>query len=487
MFYYVPSYSVQRRLCLRKGRIFLLLIVIAAISIFLFKTGSKQQQTEPLTVIDEMFTLISEQSVYETKPEQLIEGALEGMVKALNDPYSNYYTEQEAALHHEQLAKERVGIGIELSQSHGKFIVVSPVKNSPAERAGIRPLDEILEVDNTPVTGKTMANVQQLMHGKAGEEVALTLYRPQLEQHMKVVVKREKLTNDTVTFDFLQKDEAVIGYITISLFAQNTAEQWIQALQQMQQKKPAAILIDVRDNPGGYLHAVAQLMTTFDNSGKVFAFMQNEKGEATPLKTENIKELEPFIKFLQSVPIAVLQNEGSASASELFTSALTDWKRATIIGTTSFGKGTVQETWKLQNKGEVKLSTNRWLSSKQQWFHGKGVKPHIEVTQHSLFAMKLLAFEGSFEQGDLHEAISHVQTILHELGYTVSRQDGYFDEETALAMQLFRAHYNLPNDPKLDERLFEEVQRQLLVFKENRENDTQLQMALDFLAHELTN
>ena len=152
------------------------------------------------------------------------------MANAINDPYSTYYTEQEAALHKQTLASERVGIGIELSQSEGKVVVIAPVKDSPADKAGIRPLDELIQVNDTRLDGKSLSDVMKLMQGKEGEKITLVLYRPSIDQHIKVVVKREKLKNETVKSEIIEVEGTEIGYVTVSLFGEETANEWKKAM-----------------------------------------------------------------------------------------------------------------------------------------------------------------------------------------------------------------------------------------------------------------
>ena len=455
-------------------------------SLFWFgKDTATEGKGTDLTVIDELLKLISKESVYDTSSEKLVEGALRGMASAINDPYSTYYSQQEAALHKQALAGERVGIGIELSESNGKFIVIAPVKSSPADKAGIRPLDELVQINDTRLEGKTMGDVMKLIQGKAGEKVALVLYRPSLDRHIKLSLKREAMKNDTVQAEIIEVENTPIGHITVSLFGEKTAEEWQQALQTMIDQHAKALIIDVRDNPGGYLHSVAQMMSMFDPNKKIFAYMQKSDGKTEPLKTELNEELEVLATALEKLPVAVVQNEGSASASEVFSGALQDWKRATIIGVKSFGKGTVQQTWELQNGGELKLSTNKWLTPSKQWIHGIGIKPDIEVVQHPLFAVEAKTLTGSFEAGEFGEEIAYSQLVLAELGYNIVRKDGFFDKETAKVVESFRERHDLQEGRHLDEVFFAKLAEEVQKFKTKQENDMPLQMAISYLMHQL--
>ena len=473
---------------MRKSRIFLLLLALIIVAGLVYgyskmQQGEKKEQAD-FAAVNELNELITAESVYDITSEKLVEGALRGMANAINDPYSTYYSKQEAVFHKQALASERVGIGLELSEVNGKFIVVAPVKASPAEKAGIRPLDELVQVDETRLEGKTLGDVMKLMQGEEGETVALVLYRPEFERHVKLEVKRQKLKNTTVETQLLEVEEVKIGYVLISLFAEKTAEEWKKALDVLFAKEVQGLIIDVRDNPGGYLHSVAQMMSMFEQNEKIFAYMQNHDGATESLKTKTSEAFEPYAKQLSAMPITILQNEGSASASEVFAGALQDWKRAVVIGVTSFGKGTVQQTWELQNGGEVKLSTNKWLTPSKRWIHQVGIEPDLEVEQHPLYKVEMKVLKGRFDVGEYSEEIAYTQRVLSELGYNIGRTDGFYDLDTANEVEKFRKHHDLQDGRQLDELFFHELTGQVQHFKEDPVNDMQLQMAVSFVMHQ---
>lgn len=476
---------------MQKSRIFLLFAAVCLIVVSAFvwiKWQDSKKDTENASnvpVIDEAYSLIQKKSVYGTNEEVLIEGALRGMTNAINDPYSTYYTEKEAALHRQSLAGQRVGIGIEITEKEGKFIVVSPVKSSPAEKAGIRPYDEIVQVDDERVVGKTLSELMQMIQGKAGQEITLVLYRPSAERHIKVTLKREEIKNDTVESKVINLEESKIGYISISMFGEKTADEWVLATKQLAKEKMDGIIVDLRDNPGGYLHSVAAVVSSVQGEGETFAYMQNGAGEMEALKTAEIEENKSYLSTMKNIPIVILQNEGSASASEVMTGALKSWNRALVVGSKSFGKGTVQETMDLKNGGELKLSTNKWLTPKREWIHGKGIEADIEVEQHPLFAMEIIPLRGEFSEGDFNEEIAYAQKVLSGLGYNLTRTDGFFDEETAEAIVQYREKNDLRSGRHLDDTVFESIREQVIAYKEESEHDVQLKMGLSVMSHKL--
>lgn len=438
-----------------------------------------------IPVIDQAYSLIKEKSVFTMKDEDLIEGALRGMTEAIKDPYSTYYTEKEAAIHRQSLAGQRVGIGIEVTEKDGRFIVISPVKSSPAEKAGIRPFDEIVQVDDVRMEGKTLGELLQLIQGKAGEKVTLVLYRPSTDRHIKVTVERAEIDNKTVTWKVIPIDDVNIGYVSISMFGEETVDEWVEATKELLARNVKGIIVDLRDNPGGYLHSVAGVVSSIGKEGEVFAYMQNAEGSMEPIKTTKIDADEEYLRKMKVIPLVILQNEGSASASEVMAGALKSWKRAMLVGLRSFGKGTVQETYDLDNGGELKLSTNKWLTPDRDWVHGKGVESDIEVEQHPLFAMELTPLRGEFAEGDYSEEVAYVQKVLSGLGYNLLRTDGFYDEQTAEAVASYRQKHDLKSGRHMDDELFASIREQVVLYKEDMEHDVQLKMGLSVMLHKI--
>ncbi|MFJ7889374.1 S41 family peptidase [Lysinibacillus xylanilyticus] len=454
-----------------------------------FNLGDKKEPVvAEVDSINEAMNLIEEKSVYSTKKDALVEGALRGMADAIKDPYSTYYSKEEAEQHRQMLAEERVGIGIELSENNGKFIVVSPVRSSPADKAGIRSLDEIVQVDGVRVDGKTMSELMHLIQGEKGTKVTIVVYRPSEDKHIKMTMERAAISNKTVTSEVVNIENTQLGYVEISLFGEKTANEWVAETSKLLRQDIKGLVIDVRDNPGGYLHSVAALLSTVLEKGKVFAYMQNAEGAMEPLKTESKSFDEKYLQTMYKIPIVVLQNSGSASASEVLSGALKSWGRASLVGVKSFGKGTVQESWSLKNGGELKLSTNKWLTPKREWIHGQGIEANLVVEPNELFAFQMHPLSGKFKEGDMSEEIAYTQNALKKLGYKIARLDGYLDESTEEAVKLYREDQKLKkaeDNFNIDTTFFNSLNETLKKYKEDRQNDLQFQMATSFLLHNI--
>ena len=474
---------------MRKSRFLLLavLVVIVGGIIFLFNGSVGKKEARPLStfgVIDEVYDIIQKKAVYPVEEEELIEGALRGMADAIGDRYSTYLTKDEAAAHRESLASERIGIGAEITRSNGKFIIVAPVKSSPADKAGLQPYDEIIRIDDEGIEGDSLQEVVKRIRGKQGTTLKMTIYRPDLNKHLELSITRDAIPVATVTSEMMEKEKRKVGYISITTFGEETAEEWKTATDAVFAKEAEAIIIDLRGNPGGYLHSVSEIAGSMLMEDTVFAFMEDPAGSLSPLVVEKSEAI-AFDERLKTIPIVVLQDKGSASASEVLSGALQDLRRGVIAGTQSFGKGTVQDTTELSNGGEIKLSTHKWLTPKETWIHGKGIAADLEVEQNELFSEHIRLVTVDYAEGDYNEDIAYAQRLLGKLGYKIGREDGYFDKATKGAIKAFRKDAKIEGKTKMDRAFFVALKEQVEIFREDRANDAQLEMVIDYLLHEL--
>ncbi len=471
---------------MRKNRIFLygFILVVALVLGYLWLSGKspkdEEREVSSSKVIDEAYDLIKKEAVFSKNEKLLVEGAIRGMADALEDPHSSYLTKEEAEAQESSLAEERVGIGVEIMQSGGKFIVVAPIKDSPAFKAGLKPQDEIVRVNGERLTAKSMAELVQLLSGEKGSSLKLTVYRPSENRHVELHMKRDTIALHTVSSEVLEVDGKSIGIVTISIFGEKTAEEWEKQTKALVERGIHGLVVDVRGNPGGYLFSVSSIIGTLLQNGSTFAYMQDSNGVLEMLNTVN-----KDTPYLNKVPVVLLQNGGSASASEVLAGALKDNNRAMIVGETSFGKGTVQETHPLSNGGKLKISTHKWLTPKQQWIHHKGIEADLKVEQDELFDIDMKYYHGEFQLGDYGEEVKYVQQVLGGLGYNVARKDGYFDENTLEAVDKYRETNKLEVNSKLDEAFFQNMTNTINNYKSRKENDQQLQMGVSYIIHKL--
>ncbi|PIC84955.1 peptidase S41 [Sporosarcina sp. P20a] len=473
---------------MRKSRLFLVGVLLLIGIIWLNGCGkqetAKNESISKLPVVDEVFEKIQERAVYPVKKDELIEGALRGMTDTIGDPYSTYLTGQEAESHRESLAGSRVGIGAEMTRTNGKYIIVAPIKGGPAEKAGLQPYDEIVRVNGERLANETLRDVVNMIRGDKGTEVKLTIFRPEADKHMEYTITRDHMPVQSVSHHLIEERDAKLGYIALSMFGEETSKEWQKATSDVIKKGAQAIIIDVRGNPGGYLKAVSEISSSLLEEDRTFVVMQDAKGNLTPVSTEKDENLS-FNERLKQIPIVVVQDVGSASASEVLSAAIKDLKRGEIIGTTSFGKGTVQETMELSNGGELKLSTSKWLTPKEKWIHGKGVTADIEVKQHTLFTEHLQMVTDTMKEGHFNDQVAYAQRMLKAFDHRPGRTDGYFDRETAEAVQSFRTEYEIKEGYDMDREFFMALKTAAEEYRAEPKNDKQLRMAVDFLVNEL--
>ena len=303
----------------------------------------------------------------ETDEKNLTNGALKGMFESLDDPYSQYYTKSEFEKLKEQTSGTYVGIGVVIGpvEKDDLITVVSPIKGSPAEKSGIKSGDKIVKVDGKLVTSKDMDKAMSFIKGKAGTDVKLTIKRD--NETMDVNVKRKEIVMQTIEYKVLDND---IGYIKISSFDEHTYDDFEKALESLNKKGIKGLVLDVRDNPGGLLDVCENIADEILPEGDTIVSVKDNSHKAKYLKSDNNRQLD--------IPIAILINEGSASASEILTGAIVDNNKGVAVGKTTFGKGLVQTVRGLRDGTGYKLTTAQYYTPNGNYINKKGIKPSIE-------------------------------------------------------------------------------------------------------------
>jgi len=303
--------------------------------------------------------------------QTMLYGAVGGLVRAVDDPYSVFMTPSENEAFHESLDGTLQGIGAELTLRQDQIIVVAPLKGSPAAATGLQPEDVILAVDGEDIFGETLDEVVQRIRGPKDTDVTLTIRRKGGWEPREMTIRRARIEIPSVEYERRETESGSIAYIEINQFADNTTEEVEDALQILQKEPIDGIILDVRYNGGGYLDRAVDLVSMFLKQGKVVSVGR--------------KEGEPEAHYVYgrpidtTTPLVVLINEGSASASEILAGALQDHKRATIIGKKSFGKGTVQEIFELPGGSSVRITVARWFTPNGRDLGKEGIEPDIDV------------------------------------------------------------------------------------------------------------
>lgn len=306
-------------------------------------------------------------------PQKMFYGAVSGMVSSLGDPYTVFLPPQEQKSTQEEINGAFEGVGIQLGYDKEKRLaVISPVSNTPADRAGIKPGDLILKINNKEAINLSLPEAVNLIRGPKGTTVGLEIFHEGDAKSKTFALKRDTIVVESVKFEEKTSPKGKrIALIKLSRFGERTFTEWNKAVSDSLAFAPEAIILDLRNNPGGLLDGAVFIGSEFIKNGNI-VIQENAKGQQIPYKVNR----EGKLLYL---PLIVLINKGSASASEIVAGALQDLKRGRLLGETSFGKGTIQESQDLPEKTGIHITTAKWLTPLGRWIHQKGLTPDIEV------------------------------------------------------------------------------------------------------------
>lgn len=337
------------------------------------------------TVWDKVSQLYVDKSVLD--PKKMIDGAISGMVAAIGDPYTVYLPVQQNKESKEDLGGAFEGVGIQLGYKDKQLAVMAPLEGTPAFLAGVQAGDFILKIVDKEAgidqitDGIAITQAVKLIRGVKGTKVTLTLYREGLDKPFDVDLARDTIVVKSVTLKWLNDSQGEkIAWLKLTRFGDRTQEEWLEAVNQItltcglpEGKGCKGMVLDVRNNPGGYLESAVYLAGEFINAGKVVVAQQYGDGS----KIENIVNRNGR---LLEIPLTVIVNGGSASAAEIITGALQDHKRAQVVGIKSFGKGSVQQPEDFPDGSGVHVTVAKWLRPSGEWLDKKGITPDEEVT-----------------------------------------------------------------------------------------------------------
>ncbi|MDO5026460.1 MAG: S41 family peptidase [Tissierellia bacterium] len=362
---------------------------------FLFNEEKLNNIENKLRAID---SIIDKKFLYDYEQKQLEEGIYKGYLASLNDIYTEYYTQEEFKALNEQSEGSFGGVGIEVSGMDGQFIeVIAPIKGTPAAKAGIKAKDKIIKIDGQDFLAKDLNEAVKLMRGEPGQEVVLTIQRMVDDQAKTMDFKlvREIINVESVHYQMLEEN---IAYINISNFQAHTAEDFKAAYKELKGQGADRLILDLRNNPGGLLDVTLEIADFLLPQGNIMSV--NYKDETQ----QNYKS----DKDAQDLAMVTLINGGSASASEVLSGALKDYKRSIIIGEKSFGKGVVQQVIPLGDDTGVKVTVAEYFSPNKNKIHGVGIKPDIEVKLDE--SVKAIGVEALSEDKQLQKAIEVIKT-----------------------------------------------------------------------------
>lgn len=330
-------------------------------------TGKKMPKS--IEEFIDTYETIHENYYGELDDKKLMEAAINGMVSSLEDPYSSYMNVEDASEFDEENTGSYVGIGVTVEYGDNVNKIIDVNKEAPAYKAGIREGDIIIEVDGTDVTNVFGDDLSSLIRGKAGSPVDVKVKRG--DEVILFKITREKIDLISVSGYTIANNGKKVGIITITSFSSNTYKQFEKVMKQFDKEEVDCLVIDVRNNLGGQLAQVRNILDVFFEKNTIL-FQVKSKNNTLKIKASNKKK--------RNYPVAVVINNGSASASEVLAACFKDnYKKAFIVGDQSFGKGTVQKTVSLKGGGKYKYTVEQWLTPKGKWIEGDGITPTHKV------------------------------------------------------------------------------------------------------------
>ena len=303
--------------------------------------------------------------------QDLTDAAIKGMIESLDDPYSNYIDATDTSDFDEQIYGYYIGIGTEITANdNNEFEITNIYENTPATKSNIQLHDILLKINGEDISDKSVSEIGNMIQGDINTSVTLTLKRD--NEIFDVTISRERIDLISVNTQIFEKDNKLIGYIKVTNFATNTFEQFQAALEELAANNVESLIIDLRDNLGGQIDIASKIASLFLTKDKIIYQISNSDGIVQPIYSTGPGNFQK--------PVSILVNGATASASEVLALALRESGNATIIGTKSYGKGTIQESYKLSTGATVKFTIQEWLSPNSTSINGVGIQPDIEVT-----------------------------------------------------------------------------------------------------------
>ncbi len=330
-------------------------------------------------------------------PQKLFYGSIQGMVAALGDPYTVFLPPESQKMTREELNGSFDGVGIQLGFNDSKpprLVVIAPLDGTPAKKAGIKPQDMIVKIDDKDTSGMSLPDAVKLIRGVKGTKVVLTTFREGDSAPKTYTLERDTIIVKSVEVSFKETPKGKnVAVVKLSRFGERTKDEWNEVVTEIQQQNPDAMILDVRNNPGGYLEGAVFIGSEFLEGGDV-VLQENNQGERVPFRVNRVGKL-------TKIPVEVLINKGSASASEIVAGALQDRKRGRLLGEKSFGKGTIQEAQDLAEGTGIHITVAKWLTPNGRWVNDtQGLEPDVKIEADKEDATKDLQLDKALELFD---------------------------------------------------------------------------------------
>lgn len=445
-------------------------------SAFIDKTVVPVVQTSKLNRVEAIFDVLTQEWYFGRDQvdleTQLIEDAIKGMIDGTGDIHTSYMNAEEVTAFTDAINRNFVGIGVSYFDNNGTFIIERVFIGSPAEKAGVLPGDIIKTVDGVSTQGLTSDDLVDRVRGEENTVVTIDFQRG--EEIVTLEITRGVIKN-TAFGKMIDEDTA---YLEIYQFGEDTGSEVEQYMQLFKEKNAKDIIIDLRDNGGGYLTTLEDIGSMFVPKDGILIQQEIYSGEKLVSKSRgNI-----LIDFEE---IILLVNENSASASEVLTAAIKENIDATIVGVTTYGKGTVQQQHAFSDGSALKYTVAEWLTPNGNHINGVGINPDVVVDLHPVMneIFTQLTEDEAYGIDTVDESVQDAQLALDFLGYNVDRTDGYFSSKTLSALEAYIRDYKLENEPIINKVLLDKLRSEVVRIwnVEKSEKDVQLKKALELI------
>ena len=364
-----------------KKRSFHIIVISFLAGIFIgvniaFNVSAQEPSFKYLDFFHQVYQLIRDEYVEQPDSKNLFYGAIRGMIASLNDPFSRFLDEQDFGQLKEETSGEFIGVGIEISAKNGDIVVVSPIDGTPAMKAGIQPGDIIYKIDNKPIKDKNINDIISLIRGKPHTKVMLSIIREGIDDPIDIELERLPIKLQSVNYAVI--DNTDIGYLRIKVFSEDTSSEVKKALQYFQKNNIQKCIVDMRWNPGGLLDQAVAISDMFLPKDALIVSTKGRSGK------ETLQEYRSTTIPLYTGKCIILVNKGSASASEIVSGALKDNGRAKLLGEKTFGKGSVQKFFNLDEDTGITLTIAKYYTPSGVSIHGIGIQPDYTVTMATI-------------------------------------------------------------------------------------------------------
>jgi len=432
----------------------------------------------------EVLEILESNHFSEPDRESLIEGAIEGMIDSLNDPFTSYFDSSQVESYVSGFGENYVGIGVTVQFLDELVVIQSVVEGGPADKGGIRPNDIIVEVDGVSAIGQDFYAVIGTIVGDEGTDVTVGILRNGVDDIIYITMTREVIDNPTIVYESYAEGSDLIGYIKVNTFGEETASLFGDAVDALETEGMDSLIIDLRGNGGGYLTAVLNMLREFLVNNDIPMF-------STETYINGITERDDYYGYRiypKNYDIVTLVDGSSASASEVFASAMQEHGDYTVLGITTYGKGTMQTDIGLTATlaDELHITIGKWFTSDNNWVHydggTDGVTPDIiqELNEYEKAYKVFLLNDEIIMYDTVDDRVANIQLVLTIMGYTV-RTDGYYDLDTKDAVMEIQTNHGLPVTGNLDSDTLQVINEVLSDYQNNSDNDSQLQAAIDYL------